>query len=250
MRNDRARVVIDKAAGGRIASLQIDGVDMLVDRHDDPVMWGCYPMVPFAGRVRHGEFTFAGTDYALPKNFGDHAMHGFGFTRPWTQIDDDAIGLEFGELWPFAGRVQQHFGLRDTALTLTMTATADQPQPMMLGWHPWFRKSTTAGDAELSFAPTAMFERGDDGLPTGEIIEPPARPWDDCFVGARQPPSLTWGDLHLELRSDASHWVVFDELDHAICVEPQTGPPNAINANPTVLDAGEQLVLTLSMNWS
>lgn len=78
--SNAATAVVDIEAGGRLASLIVDGVELLVPRNDDPVMWGCYPMVPFAGRIRDGRFAFDGTTYAMPKNFGDHAMHGFGFT--------------------------------------------------------------------------------------------------------------------------------------------------------------------------
>ena len=44
------------------------------------------------------------------------------------------------------------------------------------------------------------------------------------------PPRLTWpGVARLDLRSTAAFWVVFDERDDAICVEPQTAPPDAFN---------------------
>ena len=248
--NQSAEAVVAVADGGRLASLTTDGIELLVERQDDPVMWGCYPMVPFAGRIRHGEFTFDDNTYALPKNFGDHAMHGYGFTSPWRQTGDNKIALEFSEPWPFAGRVEQRFSIDEGRFTMTMTATADVLQPMMLGWHPWFSKTTSAGEAVLDFAPGAMFERGDEPLPTGALVEPKPRPWDDCFTPVNTDPSISWGDLRIRLESNADHWVVFDELEHALCVEPQTGPPNAVNLSPTVLEAGEQLELHFSIAWS
>jgi len=44
-----------------------------------PLAWGSYPMVPWAGRIRHGRFRFDGEEYELPINFGAHAIHGVGF---------------------------------------------------------------------------------------------------------------------------------------------------------------------------
>ena len=132
---------------------------------------------------------------------------------------------------------------------MTMTATADPPQPMMLGWHPWFNKTTALGEAELDFQPGAMFERGDEPLPTGALIKPKPRPWDDCFTDVGSTPAISWGDLRVSLESNADHWVVFDELQHAVCVEPQTGPPNAVNLTPTVLEMDEQLELTFTIAW-
>ena len=245
-----AQAIVDADAGGRLASLIVRDVELLVEREDDPVMWGCYPMIPFAGRVRRGEFTFDGATYAMPTNFGDHAMHGFGFTSAWEIVDERTIALDFPEPWPFAGRVEQRFSITADRFTMTMTATAAEPQPMMLGWHPWFRKTTPLGEALLDFQPSAMYERGEEPLPTGVLVDPKSRPWDDCFTGVGAPPSISWGDLRVELVSNADHWVVFDELNHAICVEPQTGPPNAFNFAPTVLDQDEQLQLTFSIRWS
>jgi len=248
--NDTASVTVDPTAGGRLASLIVHGTELLVPRENDPVMWGCYPMVPFAGRVRGGQFNFDGVGIEVPRNFGDHAMHGFGFTSPWKRTADHSLRLHFEDPWPFAGHVDQHFVLDDQRLMMSMHANAYERQPMMLGWHPWFRKSTARGTAALSFNPTAMFERGADGIPTGALIDPPARPWDDCFAGVVHDPELSWGDLNLQFRSDADHWVVFDELEHAICVEPQTDPPNAFNTKPTVLDEGEDLTVTFTLDWS
>jgi hypothetical protein len=75
-----------------------------------------------------------------------------------------------------------------------------------------------------------MYVRGSDGLPTGAVRPPTPRPWDDAFTDVVLPPRLTWsGVLALDLRSTAPFWVVFDERDDAICVEPQTAPPDAFN---------------------
>jgi aldose 1-epimerase len=38
--------------------------------------------------------------------------------------------------------------------------------------------------------------------------------------------------VNIGLTSDCSHWVVFDELDHGVCVEPQSGPPDMLNLYP------------------
>ena len=96
-----------------------------------------------------------------------------------------------------------------------------------------------------------MYERGPDGLPTGRLVPPKPRPWDDCFVDVERPPRLTWpGALILELSSPADHWVVYDELDHALCVEPQTGPPDDVHLGPrTVVAAGSSVETAMSWRW-
>jgi aldose 1-epimerase len=42
---------------------------------------------------------------------------------------------------------------------------------------------------------------------------------------------------------------VFDEPEHAICVEPQTGPPDAFTLDPVVVRPGEPLVATATWSW-
>ena len=63
-------------AGGRIAQIRVDGVEQLAgfsDDNDATIGWGSYPMVPWAGRVRRGEFAFEGASHRLPANLGSLA---------------------------------------------------------------------------------------------------------------------------------------------------------------------------------
>jgi galactose mutarotase-like enzyme len=82
-----------------------------------------------------------------------------------------------------------------------------------------------------------MVERGPDGLPTGELVDPPDGPWDDCFRLASAP-LLTWpGALELALSSSAGWWVIYDEPHDTLCVEPQTAPPDVFD-HPNLQPAG------------
>ena len=55
--------------GGRVAQITADGTALLVaesEAHEpSPLAWGSYPMVPWAGRIRHGRFRFDGEDYSF-----------------------------------------------------------------------------------------------------------------------------------------------------------------------------------------
>jgi galactose mutarotase-like enzyme len=42
---------------------------------------------------------------------------------------------------------------------------------------------------------------------------------------------------------------VFDQPEHAICIEPQTDPPDAFNLSPAVVRPGEPLVVTATWSW-
>lgn len=244
--------VVDVGAGGRVASLSIGDTELLWSGpdgagHDDPLVWGLYPMVPFAGRIRNGAFSFDGVDYELPATNGPHAIHGYGFVNSWSRVDDSAIQWEFGDPWPFAGRVTQRYSLSPDAFTIEMRVEAIDRQPMLIGWHPWFVRENTAGALEVEFPAESMYQRDEDGMP-GQLVEVQPGPWDDCFTNLTGPPRLRWETLEVTLTSDLDHWVVFDHPEHALCVEPQSGPPNQINTTPKVLEAGAHLVTTFSLS--
>jgi galactose mutarotase-like enzyme len=43
--------------------------------------------------------------------------------------------------------------------------------------------------------------------------------------------------------------VVFDERDDAVCVEPQTHPPDALNLGPAVVVPGSPLVAAVALRF-
>jgi aldose 1-epimerase len=233
--------------GGRIAQIVADGVELLVGRGEGPdpgatMSWGSYPMVPWAGRIRRGRFSFDGTEHTLPLNFGGHAIHGVGFDLPWavTRHDPDRIELELSlpsdRRWPLGGTANQVIAVDDGTLRCELSVTAGaQAMPAALGWHPWFRKPD-----RFEFGPTAMFERDDEGITVDRLVEVPDRPWDDCFVNT-EPVRFTVAGVDLRMTSDCHNWVVFDMRDHATCVEPQTAPPDAFNIRPNRLEPGDTL---------
>ncbi len=253
-----ARLTIRPADGGRFGSLLIGGHEVLVTEGWGPIRWGCYPMAPFAGRIRDGRFTVRGRDQQLRPNLPPHAIHGTVFERPWDVIavtdDRAALTCELGPDWPFAGRVSQWVVLRPDGLEATLTLEADEPMPASLGWHPWFRRRLDTVAIELDFAPGRMYERGADGLPTGSLVGPSSGPWDDAFAEVAAGPRVRWPDvLDIELASSAEVWVVYDESSDGLCVEPQTAPPDAVNlaaaAGREPLIAAPGRPLTVVMNW-
>lgn len=256
-----ARATIDLGAGGRLASLVVDDREILVTEGDGVFDWGCFPMAPFAGRLRHGAFRFRGRRWRVPANEPPHAIHGLVAGRPWRRVDDRTISVELGDPWPFAGRAIQSFELRPGQLGATLTLEAREPMPASIGWHPWFRRRPRwsggpAGAAsepaplELEFDAGAMYLRDEEGIATGRLVAPGARPWDDCFTDLRHPPRLRWeGYLALTIESTCLDWVVFDEPAHAVCVEPQTAPPDGPNLHPQVVLPGRPLVAEMRWRW-
>ena len=253
-----ARLIVSVRDGGRIRSLVVDDHELIVTEGDGPMRWGSYPMVPWAGRIRDGRFRFGGRDVQLPINLPPNAIHGTAFVRPWTVVGPDTLAIDLGPDWPFAGRVHQRFGLRPGGLDVELALEADEPMPGSIGWHPWFRRVLTgtadrprppSSPVELRFEADRMYVRDADGLPTGALTPPGPHPWDDCFTGVHAAPRLTWpGVLALEIRSSADHWVVY-EPPEAVCVEPQTSPPDFTTIAPVTVEPGVPLRATMGWHW-
>jgi aldose 1-epimerase len=258
------RLTVSAQDGGRLTSLVTHGHELLVTEGYGPIQWGCYPMAPFAGRIRKGRFAFRGRGVALPRNLPPHAIHGTVFERAWTVIGPDALAIDLGPHWPFRGRLTQRFRLEAAALEVTLRLEADEAMPAALGFHPWFRRHLVGTAArphpaspavELAVAPGAMYERGPDGLPTGPVVPPGPRPWDDCFTDLTTMPRVVWpGLLALEVASDAPCWVVYDGSPDGVCIEPQTAPPDFVHlADPLpaawLATPDQPLALTMIWRW-
>ena len=240
--NESLQVRVAPSAGGRIAQLCCDGLEWLCGHgvgNDAAIAWGCYPMLPWAGRIRRGRFAFDGRDVQLPANLGAHAIHGLGFVQHWKVEAHSPATLELSlqlprdERWPFGGVAQQRLTVEDRSLRLDLSLSAtDQAMPRpVLGWHPWFVKPE-----RLDFFPTRCYPRDAEGIATRPLAEPPwGKAWDDCFINTR-PVVLGRAGRTLRMSSSCDHWVVYDERAHSTCVEPQSGPPDAFN-----LDAGHSL---------
>jgi aldose 1-epimerase len=249
-------VTIDPEHGGRLSSIRVDDLELLVGAGDSPLDWGCYPMAPFAGRIRNGRFRYHGQEHQLERNMPPHAIHGTVFDKAWkvdhAEATDAVLVTDLGDGWPFDGRVVHRIRVDEGSVELRLEVWAeDEPFPASCGWHPWWRRRLArGGELDLAFDAAAMWARDREGLPSGELVPPTPGPWDDCFTELGDPPVLTWPDaLELTVESTCMDVVVFDELSHAVCVEPQTGPPDALRLTPILVEPGLPLVAEATFSW-
>ncbi len=233
-----ARARISPAHGARLAELVV-GAGALVTvysatRHG----WGSFPMAPWAGRVRNGTLTWRGRSYQLEVLKPPHAMHGVVSDERWQVLQVDTAGArlrrDFGERWPWPGHAEIEYRLAADHLAISLEVYADETEmPAWCGLHPWFPRQLREGEASvrLTVDADALLVRDADGLPDGRRRPPPADliavGVDDCFEGVRWPVRLTWPGLELTIEASHSWAVIFTGRPEAVCVEPQTAPPDA-----------------------
>ncbi|CAL9464367.1 aldose epimerase [Streptomyces radiopugnans] len=256
LRAGGTEVTVDPAHGCRISSLRIDGTEVL--RQGE--RYGAFVMVPWCGRTRQGRFLNGGERYQLPVTAGQHAIHGTVRGVPWHTVRSDGRTASFyrdlTDPWPWPGRVTQVVELAEDGGGLTLTLgveTTGDSFPAQAGWHPWFLRNLGQGgqDVVLDFAPAWQEERGEDHIPTGRRVEPRPGPWDDCFgMPDGVDVTLTWpGELELKVASRAEWVVVYDEQPEAVCVEPQTGPPDGLNSHPRLVTPIDPLEVSTVWSW-
>ncbi|MDB1086036.1 aldose 1-epimerase [Streptomyces sp. ACA25] len=249
-------VTVRPDQGGRLSSLLVGGTELL--RQGE--RFGSFVMVPWCGRMDRGQFRNGDAVHRMPLNAGPHAMHGTVRTQSWRTTRTSARSAVFlTELtppWPWPGTVTQVVELAEDGGSLTLTLgveTAGESFPAQAGWHPWFLRRLSPGgsEAELDFTAAWQEERGEDHLPTGRRIDPLPGPWDDCFgmpdgVAA----TVTWpGELELTVTSRAEWAVIYDEQPEALCVEPQSGPPNGLNTHPRLVTPIDPLEVATTWSW-
>lgn len=253
---ERALVAIDPIDGGRVSSLRVDGLELLITEGAKPTRWGSFPMAPWAGRLGFARLYFGNTNVEFPVTSAPHANHGTAMHNPWEVTDFSKTSLrlrtDLQQPWPFGGWVEQVFELAVDHFRVEMTIHADdQAMPAQLGWHPWYRRELERGEPlEITFGADSMYVVDSAQLPTGELVSAPPGPWDDTFTNVSQQPILRWGDaLTVKLTSDMNHWVVFTRPDHAVAIEPQSGAPNDLNRAPHVLQPGDSLSGWMQLSW-
>ena len=230
---------------------------------DEPLALGCFPLVPYSNRIRHGRFRFDGDEIRLPLNFGDHphSIHGHGWQAPWQVTSRRPAGVELtyrhrADAWPFDYEARQGIALSDRGLTLDLSVTnrAERRMPAGLGFHPYF---AGAGAARLTAEVDGVWHTDHEVMPT-EWTALPAR-WnlpagiavaglaaDNLFTNWRGAALIERPDLGLRLTLRAGapfrHLVVYAPLGESFfCVEPVSHVTDALNA-PSAADSGLEVL--------
>jgi aldose 1-epimerase len=242
------RLALRPDLGCSIAGLWLD--DLPVLRSTEPGdlatsrLSGCFPLAPYSNRLGYRRFRWGGVDHTTAANYDEgnpHSVHGVAWQRPWAVVGQSAGEAEFQLVhapdahWPFPFDLRQRFVLTPAALEvhLVFTNSGTQPQPVGLGWHPYFPKRPRS---RLHIQLTDRWESDASGLPTRRVPQPGIDAdiahlaFDHCFEGWRGPARIRDEKMSLRLSSSLPYLVVFTpDTKPYYCVEPVSHVSNAIH---------------------
>ncbi len=223
--------------------------DLAVLRSTEPALLSAsrpsasFPLLPYSNRLGYRKFRWKGRDYTTQPNFADnpHSVHGVGWLRPWEIVSSSALEVVLSYQhtpdadWPFAFEARQYFTLTPQAMSVQMvfTNTADVPQPVGLGWHPYFPKRSRS---RLHIELSDRWDSDATQLPTRKVAQPGIDSdvshlsYDNCFEGWTGPARIRDEKFSLQLSSSLPYLVVYTppERDY-FCVEPVSHLSNAIH---------------------
>jgi aldose 1-epimerase len=268
-------LTLDPDTGGAIASLDHAGLPILrpvadprlAAQHGRAV--AAYPLIPYANRIAHGRFTWAGQTYQLDLNFGDHphTIHGNAWMRPWEveNCGTDTATLSLAHNpptdpvteWPFRYRARQTFTLRPASLDIAISVenTDSIAWPAGIGLHPYIARRPAT---DLHFDADTVWRNGPDGLPAERIAVVP--PWDftqakplaetlidECYAGWGGAAGVAWPENGLSVQLQAG--LPFDHVQlytppgrDFLGLEPVSNMPDAINRIEDISDGGLRLL--------
>jgi aldose 1-epimerase len=259
------RAALRPGVGGCLAVLDRAGVPVLRTMGEDadhPLQSACFALVPYCNRIAEGRFAFAGRAVSLTPNLPPqrHPLHGLGWLQPWRVVRGDSASAllehahDGADEWPWAYLAHQHVALDESGCTIRLMVQnrADEPAPMGLGLHPYFRR---APETTVTFAAAAMLGIDAGFLPDG--TRHPAdmfAPWssgatlpdtlvDHCFTRWSGSAAIADARGTIALRGfGAPHCHVYAPPGgDAVCLEPVGHTPDALNRVPdamTVLPPG------------
>jgi aldose 1-epimerase len=218
-----------------------------------------FALVPFANRIAHGTFAWAGVAHRIPLNFGDHphALHGLGWQAAWnveSRSDHEAVLTHSnpgGNAWPWAYDAEQRLTLDEGGLTATLSVTsrAGEAAPIGLGFHPYFHAPL---GTRLTASLASVWLAGETCIPTERAPADHFGDWsqgqsvardiliDHAFSGWDGVAEVHRPDLAAPIRLTASGELSSLHLymppgEPFFCAEPVGNMPDALNRS----EAGE-----------
>lgn len=179
----------------------------------------------YANRIAQGRFTLNGKEYQLPKNFGNHHLHGGrgGFHNViWgaNQVDDHTLQLSYRsqdgeEGYPGNLGVRATYTLtNEDQLVIMFKAESDERTILNMSHHPYFnlggaQRGASIDDHLLTIAADECLEVNKELIPTGKVVSVKNTP-----IDFRNPKSIG-----AERQADHPYLQYTEGYDHNLIID-------------------------------
>lgn len=278
LRHGDLAVTLAPAAGGRITRLAStrgnETIDWLVPLGDDAraagfesTAWpkaGCYPLVPFSNRIRHGQIAWGERKAQLPLHPGErHALHGGAQQMAWTLSQQGAHTATMHYLhergqhgWPWSFAAEQVVTLDPQGLTLALrvTNTDNAEMPCGAGFHPYFpsrfaqqlqfhAQAVWAPDADFLATPPAPVTAADNYATPRALADLELTQYYGGWNGQATMASDSGPAIHMVADAVLSQLVLHRPAGRGyFCVEPVSHAANAAHMHPDRADTGWKIL--------
>lgn len=245
--------------GAYVRTLSLSGKELLKPSHDwRETHGGMAMLLPYANRVRNAEYDWNGRVYHLPRNNGEHSIHGLTRDVEWTVAHrgNNTISLWHKletDQYPVPLYIKVGYSISSNSFTIEIEATneGDIPAPFMAGMHPYFVFSDSW---RLESPRMLLFMKYEDsyfpdGTVTprlaGSISSGSGESYDNTFI-AGQEVRLVSGDRNVMIRNNNMPFLVVYNGEYSegtsVAIEPMTAAPDAFNnrIGLITIDPGEQ----------
>ncbi|WP_055105887.1 aldose 1-epimerase [Paenibacillus ihumii] len=231
-----------------------------------PYHFGIPLLIP-PGRIRRGQFTYAGQDYQFDRNTAnDNHIHGLHRTQAWrvSDIEEDDEGCtittefvtsddpDWIRQFPVPLKLEMTLRLQGARLeqTFRISHLGDRPAPFGLGLHTWFLLDGQPDKWTITLPVAGTYGLDEELITTGEIMpldgleqlnrgmKLQGTNFDTMFHIGDNPVQATlmhdqgYGLVYSADPAYFKHWVLYTkgEADQFLCIEPYTWLPNAPNS--------------------
>ncbi|AHC52195.1 aldose 1-epimerase [Sulfolobus acidocaldarius SUSAZ] len=223
--------------GAYLYSFKINGKDLVLQGNTDRVTrGGMAVLIPFANRIKGGEYTFDGIKYELPKNKEGNAIHGLVLDKEFSVIHNERDFVILNYLledkgYPTKLNCLVLYKLFENGFMnkIVVQNVGDKRAPLTVGTHPYF---VVSSDWEIITRGEVRKLESIDNIPTGEIkqVKLSHGEYDDCFI-IRGDIILksTHSKLKITRRKNLNYIQIYTGVKGAVAIEPMSGAPDAIH---------------------
>ncbi len=232
--------------GAYVRSLHLNGTEILKPSQDGvETHGGMAILLPYANRVRNATYNWEGTTYNLPKNNGQHSIHGLTRDKLWNVShrgsDEVTMSLKLvSEGYPAALFLKVTYKIEQKRFSVNIDANneGEVSVPFLAGMHPYFnvesdwKLSGSRNYLELNYT-DSYFPDGTFSVSKPDIIGSlTGRNYDNTFL-VDSPVILHSGKSRMRIANTEMPYLVIYNGEYAqgksVALEPMSGAPDAFN---------------------